>query len=81
MCDYSLHHVKSRPAKVGDKLTKSVRLFHHRVCCTGRCHPPFWPYAGSDMAHSQRKIAHGRLSLGALQGWRSANSARRTACS
>ena len=21
MCDYSLHHVKSRPAKVGDKLT------------------------------------------------------------
>ena len=21
MCDYSLHHVKARPAKVGDKLT------------------------------------------------------------
>ena len=21
MCDYSLHHVKSRPAKVGDKVT------------------------------------------------------------
>ncbi len=21
MCDYSLHHVRSRPAKVGDKLT------------------------------------------------------------
>ncbi len=21
MCDYSLHHVKTRPAKVGDKLT------------------------------------------------------------
>ena len=21
MCDYSLHHVQSRPAKVGDKLT------------------------------------------------------------
>ena len=21
MCDYSLHHIKSRPAKVGDKLT------------------------------------------------------------
>jgi hypothetical protein len=20
MCDYSLHHVKSRPAKIGDKL-------------------------------------------------------------
>jgi hypothetical protein len=26
MCDYSLHHVKSRPAKVGDKLT--TRNFH-----------------------------------------------------
>jgi len=26
MCDYSLHNVKSRPAKVGDKLT--TRRFH-----------------------------------------------------
>ena len=26
MCDYSLHNVKSRPAKVGDKLT--TRQFH-----------------------------------------------------
>ena len=38
MCDYSLQNVKSRPAKVGDKLTT-----HHfntgtdRVRCTGRC--------------------------------------------
>ena len=23
MCDYSLHHVQSRPAKVGDKLVSS----------------------------------------------------------
>ena len=24
MCDYSLHYVKSRPAKVGDKLTRTI---------------------------------------------------------
>ena len=29
MCDYSLHNVKSRPAKVGDKLTT-----HHFNTCT-----------------------------------------------
>ncbi len=26
MCDYSLHYVKSRPAKVGDKLTSLAKL-------------------------------------------------------
>jgi hypothetical protein len=30
MCDYSLHHVKSRPAKVGDKLT--TRNFGTGTC-------------------------------------------------
>ena len=29
MCDYSLHNVRSRPAKVGDKLTT-----HHFNTCT-----------------------------------------------
>ena len=28
MCDYSLTNVRSRPARVGDKLT--VRVFWHR---------------------------------------------------
>ena len=32
MCDYSLHHVQSRPAKVGDKLTtRDFRLRHPRI--------------------------------------------------
>ena len=30
MCDYSLHHVKTRPAKVGDKL-----ITHRFYSCTG----------------------------------------------
>jgi hypothetical protein len=32
MCDYSLHNVKSRPAKVGDKLTT-----HNFFRCAGSC--------------------------------------------
>ena len=35
MCDYSLHNVKTRPAKVGDKLT--TRLFETRT--GGFCAP------------------------------------------
>ena len=33
MCDYSLHHVASRPAKIEDKLvtTKFQQLRHSRV--------------------------------------------------
>jgi hypothetical protein len=30
MCDYSLHSVKTRPAKVGDKLTTRQFSFHTR---------------------------------------------------
>ena len=33
MCDYSLHLVKSRPAKVGDKLTTRVFNFSTRGFC------------------------------------------------
>jgi hypothetical protein len=33
MCDYSLHHLRSRPAKVGDKLT--VSDFGHRLGTRG----------------------------------------------
>jgi hypothetical protein len=35
MCDFSLHAIRSRPAKVGDKLT--TRLFH--MGTTGFCAP------------------------------------------
>jgi hypothetical protein len=34
MCDYSLHSIKSRPAKVGDKLI--TRYWHARVRGIGR---------------------------------------------
>ena len=38
MCDYSLHNVKSRPAKVGDKLTThNFNTGTRRVRCAGRC--------------------------------------------
>ena len=30
MCDYSLHNVKSRPAKIGDTLTARKRKTIHR---------------------------------------------------
>ena len=33
MCDYSLHSVKTRPAKVGDKLTTRVFNFSTRGFC------------------------------------------------
>ena len=35
MCDYSLHNVKSRPAKVGDKLTTQ----HFNTCTRGFAAP------------------------------------------
>ena len=38
MCDYSLQHVASRPAKIEDKLvvTKFNRLYHARFRCGRR---------------------------------------------
>src|SRR5215469_10993401 len=37
MCDYSLHHLKSRPAKVGDQLT--VSYFGHHLGTRGFAAP------------------------------------------
>src|SRR6266436_5648429 len=36
MCDYSLHHVRSRPAKVGDKLT----THNFNTCAFSKPSPP-----------------------------------------
>ena len=36
MCDYSLHSVKTRPAKVGDKLTTRQFNSPPRLLCAGR---------------------------------------------
>jgi len=55
MCDYSLHYVKSRPAKVGDKLT--TRDFVHgyaRVRGTGRCKRRSLRFAGNRVVVCQR---------------------------
>ena len=40
MCDYSLHHVKSRPAKVGDKLT--THNFNTGTCGFAGLRIPQW---------------------------------------
>jgi hypothetical protein len=42
MCDYSLHHVKSRPAKIGDKLrtfnfSTGTRGSHRRMTVQRQC--------------------------------------------
>ena len=37
MCDYSLHNVKTRPAKVGDRLITRDFGTDARLLCTGRC--------------------------------------------
>ena len=39
MCDYSLEYVKSRPAKVGEKLRiQRFNSWHPRLCFPGRLH-------------------------------------------
>ena len=48
MCDYSLHHVKSRPAKVGDWLT-TLQFYVHtrRLLRAGRYNPRSLRTAGN----------------------------------
>ena len=47
MCDYSLHNVKSRPARVGDKLTtRTFGTGTRGFCCAGRCERGGLPIAG-----------------------------------
>jgi hypothetical protein len=36
MCDYSLQNVKSRPAKVGEKLRTQHFNTHNWICCARR---------------------------------------------
>jgi hypothetical protein len=45
MCDYSLEHLASRPAKVGDQLvtTKFGRMYTTGLCAVGRV----WLYASN----------------------------------
>jgi len=52
MCDYSLHHVASRPAKVGDKLvtTQFNQLDHARFCRCGRTNVAVCLLPGTEVA-------------------------------
>jgi hypothetical protein len=75
MCDFSLHHVKSRPAKVGDKLT--TRNFNTGTCgfaapedsTTAVCILP-----GTELAFSAEVIYASRLF-----GWKTRTISSRTA--
>src|SRR4029453_6198453 len=78
MCDYSLHHVKSRPAKVGDKLT--TRNFSTGTrgfaapedCTTAGCVLP-----GTELAFAEEvKCGHAPFSL---LSWRVKTIESRTA--
>jgi hypothetical protein len=78
MCDYSLHHVKSRPAKVGDKLTT-------RNFCTGTrgfaapedCTTAVCVLPGTELAFAEEvKCGHAPFSL---LSWRMKTIESRTA--
>jgi hypothetical protein len=57
MCDFSLHAVRSRPAKVGDKLT--TRLFH--MGTTGFCAPEDERMAVCLLPGTELSNSHGRI--------------------
>ena len=54
MCDYSLHNVKTRPAKVGDKLT--TRFFQSGTRALARRKMRAWLFASYPVlsCHSQK---------------------------
>jgi hypothetical protein len=50
MCDYSLHHVKSRPAKVGDKLaTHRFNLSTTGFSAPEDIHVAVWVLPGTEL--------------------------------
>src|SRR5260370_30923377 len=55
MCDYSLHHVASRPAKVGDELvsTKFERSFTRGFAATGQPRIAVCVLAGTELAFAK----------------------------
>jgi len=75
MCDFSLHHVKSRPARVGDKLT--TRNFNTGTCglaapedsATAVCILP-----GTELAFSEEVIY-----ASSLFGWKTRTTSSKTA--
>lgn len=67
MCDYSLHHVASRPAKVGDKLVTSAfdSSATHGFCAVGEPNVAVCLRPGTELAF-ENDIESNHMTLGGL---------------
>ena len=67
MCDYSLHHVASRPAKVGDKLVTSAfdSSATHGFCAVGEPNVAVCLRPGTELAF-EGNVVIGHVTLGAF---------------
>jgi hypothetical protein len=67
MCDYSLHHVASRPAKVGDKLVTSAfdGSVTHGFCAVGEPDVAVCLRPGTELAF-ENDVESNRATLGGL---------------
>src|SRR5262245_46040344 len=67
MCDYSLHHVASRPAKVGDKLVTSAfdSSTTHGFCAVGEPNVAVCLRPGTELAF-ESDVESNRAMLGGL---------------
>ena len=67
MCDYSLHHVASRPAKVGDKLVTSAfdGSVTHGFCAVGEPDVAVCLRPGTELAF-ENDVESNRATIGGL---------------
>jgi len=67
MCDYSLHHVASRPAKVGDKLVTSAfdGSVTHGFCAVGEPDVAVCLRPGTELAF-ENEVESNRATIGGL---------------
>ncbi|MGE3871925.1 MAG: hypothetical protein AB7F74_03100 [Parvibaculaceae bacterium] len=67
MCDYSLHHVASRPAKVGDKLVTSAfdSSATHGFCAVGEPNVAVCLRPGTELAF-ENDVESNRATMGGL---------------
>lgn len=67
MCDYSLHHVASRPAKVGDKLVTSAfdSSVTHGFCAVGEPNVAVCLRPGTELAF-ENDVESSHATLGGL---------------
>ena len=64
MCDYSLHDVKTRPAKVGDKLTTAFLLSAHEASLHRKIKASRFAYFLARSFPSQMKLGACAFGLG-----------------